>query len=82
MKREPDDDIDAEIIRRIEEDLEDDSSAREHLAAGRAIYYELPGLDVIVREHPDGKIEYVDVLDDGTIVTLFSHARNGNGMHC
>lgn len=78
MAREQDD-IDAEIIRLIEQDLEDDSAAHGHLAAGRAIYYDLAELEVLVREHPDGRIEYVDVLDDGTIITLFSHARNRNG---
>lgn len=78
MAREQDD-IDAEIIRLIEQDLDDDSAARGHLAAGRVIYYDLAELEVLVREHPDGRIEYVDVLDDGTIITLFSHARNRNG---
>lgn len=77
MAREQDD-IDA-IIRLIEQDLDDDSAARRHLVAGRAIYYDLAELEVLVREHPDGRIEYVDVLDDGTIITLFSHARNRNG---
>lgn len=51
MAREQDD-IDAEIIRLIEQDLDDDSAARGHLAAGRAIYYDLAELEVLVREHP------------------------------
>ncbi|VVE51278.1 hypothetical protein PIN31009_04670 [Pandoraea iniqua] len=75
MTREQDD-IGAEIIRLIEQDVEDDSEARWHLSAGRAIYYDLPELDLLVRELPDGTIERVDVADDGTIITLFSHARN------
>lgn len=78
MKQEQDS-IDAEIIRLIEQDVEDDSAARGHLAAGRAIYYDLPDHEVLVREYPDGRIDYVDVLDDGTIITLFSHARNRYG---
>lgn len=49
----------------------DDSDAQSHLKAGRPIYYRDEKLGGrLLREWPDGRREYVDVLDDGTIVSL------------
>lgn len=48
----------------------DDSAARMHLAAGRPIYYHDQVRGELVREWPDGRIELVDVDDDGHIIVL------------
>lgn len=48
----------------------DDSAARAHLAAGRPIYYHDQEHDGLVREWPDGRIELVDVDEDGHIIVL------------
>lgn len=45
----------------------DDSAARMHLAAGRPIYYHDQVNGELVREWPDGRIELVDVDEDGHI---------------
>lgn len=48
----------------------DDSAARMHLAAGRPIYYHDPMHGELVREWPDGRIELVDVDEEGHIIVL------------
>lgn len=49
----------------------DDSDAQSHLKAGRPITYRDEKLgNRLLREWPDGRREYIDVLDDGTIVSL------------
>ncbi len=63
--------------RRFWRDLEralshdDGRAAKAHLAAGRPIYYEdsrYPG--GVVRQYPDGRLELVDVDDNGEIILL------------
>lgn len=49
----------------------DSSAADAHLKAGRPITYRDEKLgNRLLREWPDGRREYIDVLTDGTIVSL------------
>lgn len=49
----------------------DDFAAREHLAAGRPIHYHAEDLGGrLVREWPDGRREFIDVAEDGTISVI------------
>lgn len=53
--------------------LDDGAAAKEHLAAGRPIYYaKNPGQ--ITREWPDGRVEIVRVSADGQIDTRERHS--------
>ena len=49
----------------------DYTAAESHLKAGRPITYRDEKLgNRLLREWPDGRREYIDVLNDGTIVSL------------